>query len=300
MTAFTRRPPAHPPALEVVVETADTGLSGLLATPGDVPPKALVVAVHGSGMHAGYWHASAAPGLSLLEAGAARGFTVWAPDRPGHGASSGLPGTAVGLFDQARILLDGIDAFAAAHPVGGGVLLVGHSYGLKVAFTMAAETRGAALLGLDGSGSGLRYAFTPGTGVAAAEPGDHGPSWGPGELYPPETFERRRLPLHRVPPSQSAEAPRWPDDFRAMAPRIRVPVRLTFGAHDRFWHTDEDHFSALRSLLTGVPSLEITVEPDAGHNLSLGWSAERYHGRVLDFAEACLRARRQVAAGDCA
>ena len=298
MTGFERSPSAHPPAREIEVTSNGVTLSGLLAEPADgTEPLALVVALHGAGMHAGYYHAGAAPGLSLLELGSELGYNVWAPDRPGHGASADLPNESVGLFDQARILHDAIEAFVADHPVGAGVFLMGHSYGLKVAFTMAAERRGHSLLGLDGAGSGIRYAFTfpqPGVERIAPEtqPGDRGASWGPSTSYPKGTFSRKVLPLHSVPAIQAEEGARWPDDLRAMADRIDIPIRLTFGEHDRLWMTDEAHFAELRSLLGHVPRLVIDSEPDAGHNISLGWAARPYHLKALAFADDCILSRR--------
>lgn len=298
MTEFERSPAAHPPAREIEVTANGVTLSGLLAEPADgAEPRALVMAVHGAGMHGGYFHASAAPGLSLLELGSELGFSVWAPDRPGHGASADLPESSLGMFEQARIFHDAIEAFAADHPTGAGVFLMGHSYGLKVAFAMAAEQRGHALLGLDGAGSGIRYAFTfaqPGIERIEPEtlPGDRGASWGPSDSYPKGTFSRKALPLHAAPAVQSSEGARWPDELRAMAGRIDIPIRLTFGEHDRLWMIDEAHFAELRAVLGHVPRLMIDSEPNAGHNVSLGWAARTYHLKALAFAEDCILSRR--------
>jgi pimeloyl-ACP methyl ester carboxylesterase len=276
---FTRRPAAHPPAVDTVVDAGGVELSGLLAVP-DGAPRGLVVAVHGTGMHAGYFHSASAPGLSLLDAGVARQFAVWAPDRPGYGVSAGLADECLGLTAQATTLLDSIDAVAATHGLTGRVLLVGHSYGVKVTLAMAAAPRGQRLLGLDGAGGGIKRALVRHSDATA---------WGPATLYPEGALARRRLPIHRVPPVQAAESATWPDDFRALAPSITIPLRLTFGTEDPFWPPNERHFAELRGLLINVPSLDIEVEPDTGHNISFGWSAARYHAKVLDFADACLR-----------
>lgn len=277
--SFRRRPVAPAPATETVVDAGGVELSGLLALP-DGAPRALVVAIHGTGLHAGYFHSTSAPGLSLLAAGVERGVAVWAPDRPGYGASAALPDAALGLAEQAATLHDCIDEIARRHGVTGRVLLVAHSYGVKVALAMAAEARGASLLGLDGAGGGIRRALVRHSDATA---------WGPASLYPDGALARRRLPIHRVPPAQAAESATWPADFRALAPSITIPVRLTFGAEDPFWPPDEAHFAELRALLMNVPSLDIEVEPETGHNISFGWSAPRYHAKVLDFVDACLR-----------
>ncbi len=292
-TPFDRSPAAHAPAREHLVDAGGVILSGLLAEPpGHAEPRALIVAVHGAGVHAGYFHASAAPGLSLLELGSRAGYTVWAPDRPGIGASAGLPNERIALAPQAGILLDALDAFAATRSVGGGVLLVGHSYGLKVAWNMAARARDVPLLGVDGSGSGIRYAFdwSPDgpPAVPRREPGDRGPAWGPADLYPPGTFSRAALPLYTARTLQRSEGGRWPDDFRAFAADIRVPLRLTFAEHEPFWPTDDAHVAELRAALVNAPTLRVEREPGAGHNISLGWVAAEYHQKVLEFASSCL------------
>jgi pimeloyl-ACP methyl ester carboxylesterase len=76
-----------------------------------------------------------------------------------------------------------------------------------------------------------------------------------------------------------------------LAPRITVPVRLSFGEHDRLWALDDDHFAQLRAALTAVPRLEIRVQPDAGHNVSLGFTAADYHRDALHFAGECIDGR---------
>lgn len=148
---FHRTPSPSASARELLVDSGGATLSGIVAEPAGAP-RALIVAVHGAGTHAGYFDATTAPGLSLLELGSSLGFTVWAPDRPGIGASADLPDEEVVLFPQAALLLDAIDAFTFEHGCGAGIFLVGHSYGLKVALTMAADQRGREVLGIDGSG----------------------------------------------------------------------------------------------------------------------------------------------------
>src|SRR3954447_23367770 len=75
---FERSTPTTHAAREFAVDVGGTSLSGLLAEPvGSSDVRALVVAIHGLGMHAGYFDATAHPGLSLLELGSQLGFTVW-------------------------------------------------------------------------------------------------------------------------------------------------------------------------------------------------------------------------------
>jgi pimeloyl-ACP methyl ester carboxylesterase len=295
--SFERRPPTSPETKEFELGVAGMTFSGLLAEPPrPEDSRALIVALHGAGVHSGYFDAQTAPGLSLLETGRLLGYTVLALDRPGIGASAGLPDERITLFAQAELLLDAIDEFSRTHPVGAGVLLVGHSYGLKVAWTMAAEQRGRDLLGVDGAGSGVRYAFDWSTHKSDRKRNrsadDRGDQWGPTALYPDNAIRTESVPHHPVPPVQSAEGERWPADIRAMANRIQVPLRLTLGEHERFWPIDDAHRLELCDLFKNAPHFTIEIEPFAGHNISLGWAARSYHLKILAFAEQCSLSRR--------
>jgi pimeloyl-ACP methyl ester carboxylesterase len=294
--SFVRQPLAGPGIEELTVEVAGGPLSGLLAEPADPSEtRALIVAIHGAGMHAGYFDSRAAPGQSLLELGSRLGYTVWAPDRPGVGASSGLPDDRIRLQPQAELLLDAIDAFCTDRPMGAGVVLVGHSYGLKVAWCMAASPRGHGLLGVDGSGCGVRFAFDSarlGQERATGRPAfGRDDMWGPRELYPKTIFARENLPVHDMPQAQSEETVRWPHDIRSMADRITVPLRLTYGEYERIWPTGSADLDEVRKVLRAAPELTFSIERFGGHNLSLGWAARPYHLKVLAFAESCRMAR---------
>jgi pimeloyl-ACP methyl ester carboxylesterase len=265
----------------------DVTLSGLLAEP-DHEPRALVLALHGHGMSSAYFAGRADPRLSLLDLGARLGYTVWAPDRLGYGTSAPVGPDRLPMFPQADFLADAIDVFARERAVGAGCFLVGHSFGLKLSLALAASGRRGDLLGIDGSGSGLRYAFDFGAGVPPARPGDRSPHWGPGHLYPPATFRRANLPVAPMPHVPESEGARWPDDFRSFAARVRVPVRFTFGDHERLWVVSDEAFAELRAVLTGSPRVVIEVQRGAGHNVSLSTAARAYHLKALAFAEECL------------
>ncbi|NEE43926.1 alpha/beta hydrolase, partial [Streptomyces sp. SID8455] len=76
-------------------------LSALLAEPVDMAPRAVLVALHGGGMRAGYFDSRARPGLSLLALGAQLGYTVLAVDRPGYGLSAARLPRGLALEDSA-------------------------------------------------------------------------------------------------------------------------------------------------------------------------------------------------------
>lgn len=287
---FRRRPDPGQGIVELGLEVSGTTLSGLLALPsGPDHPRGLIVAVHGANMHAGYFDARSAPGLSLLEIGSRLGYAVWAPDRPGIGASADLEDDRLRLFPQAELLMDAIDEYRRTRPTGAGVVLVGHSYGLKVAWAMAASGRGRDLLGVDGSGAGVRYAFDWGTvpGGHARRPDDmQRRTWGPRSLYPQGTISRRTLPMHPMPGAQASEGGRWPEEVRRLAPRITVPIRVTFAEHEGLWPVDSPSLEEVRSAFPNAPRVHVEIEPNAGHNISLGWAAHSYHLKVLAFAES--------------
>jgi pimeloyl-ACP methyl ester carboxylesterase len=262
-------------------------LSGLVAEP-DGPPRALVLGLHGHGMTARYFAGPADRYLSLLEVGAALGFTVWAPDRLGYGASAGADPGSFAMFPQADFLHLAMARFAEDYALGAGCFLLGHSFGLKLALTMAASPGRIPVLGVDGSGSGLMYTFDPGVNRPPSQPGDVNPSWGPKDLYPPGTFTAGALPVAPTAPTPPREAAEWPDDLRRFADRIRVPVRFTFADYERLWLVSDEHFAALRKVLANCPRVEIAIQPGSGHNISLSRVARAYHLKALAFAEECI------------
>ncbi|MFC7266010.1 alpha/beta hydrolase [Streptomyces lutosisoli] len=282
---------------DIVLDADGVRLSGLLAEPVGMPPRAVVVAVHGGGMRAGYFDSRARPGLSLLATGAALGYTVLAVDRPGYGLSAEPLPEGLPLAEQADILHAALAAFAAVYPVGAGFFLVGHSNGGKLALAAAAHEDGDGLLGLDVSGIGSRLAVDPGQlpGLGGRR-GAWRRHWGPLRLYPPDAFRLGRALVSPVPATESREALDWPGTYPGIAARIRVPVRFTFAEQEQWWCFDEDAVAELCRPLA-APRAIVDHQPDAGHNISLGWAARTYHMRVLGFLEECLLARDAAPAG---
>jgi pimeloyl-ACP methyl ester carboxylesterase len=278
----------------------DVALSGLLAEPSD-PPRATVLALHGGGMHAGYFHGRAHPDLSLLTLGAELGYTVLSLDRPGYGASD--DGQGFSLERQTDLVWAALDHFADKHDTGAGVFLVGHSYGMKLCVFLAGSARGGELIGLDVSGAGLRYHPDR---AAIVHEGATDPAmspreafelfWGPAHLYPPEAFSGRNRPMADVPPAEQTEARDWPELLQVQAPRVTVPVRFTIADHEKWWDNSAEALAEFRSLFSSAPRLEIRWQPSAGHNISLGWAARGYHLHALGFLEDCLASRNAAAA----
>jgi pimeloyl-ACP methyl ester carboxylesterase len=255
-------------------------------------PRALVLALHGGGMTADYFHGRAHPDLSLLDLGARLGFAVLALDRPGYGASQAALPDGQTLTEQTDSIYAALDAYAKEHDLGAGIFVVGHSYGLKVALHLAADPRGERLLGLDGSGVIAQYepSLDPGNPPPVAD--DRSPRtlfWGHEGLYPPGTFTRGNRPSAAVPLAEQQQSPSWPQILPGIAPRVRVPYRFTVAEHEVWWLHDDAALAEYRALFTATPRMIVRRQPSAGHNISLGWSARPYHLGALAFAEECIQ-----------
>ncbi|MFD8820487.1 alpha/beta hydrolase, partial [Streptomyces sp. NPDC059627] len=209
-------------AREITLDAAGIPLSALIAEPPSGRPRAVVVAVHGGGMRAGYFDSRARPGLSLLALGADLGYTVLAVDRPGYGSSAPHLPRGPGLAAQAVTLHDGLADFAATHDTGAGIFLVAHSNGGKLALAAAAEERGRSLIGLDISGLGSRLAVRTDQLPGRHGHGDWRRHWGSLRLYPPDAFRQGRHLVSPVPELEAHEGPLWPGMYPRIARRVRI------------------------------------------------------------------------------
>ncbi|HET6860515.1 MAG TPA: alpha/beta fold hydrolase [Streptomyces sp.] len=273
----------------ITLDGGGVPLSALLAEPADggTPPRAVVVAVHGGGMRAGYFDGQAHPSLSLLTLGASLGYSVLAVDRPGYGQSAAHLPEGQTPAEQAVTLGAALKDFTSRHAVGEGLFLLAHSYGGKLALTAAADRAPSDLIGLDISGCAQRYAVAPEQLPGADSRGQRARHWGPLCLYPPNTFRASAKLIAPMPARERSQAAQWPEHFPDIASRVRAPVRLTFAEHECWWRSDE---AAVEELTSHFGSSRVTVDrqPDAGHNISLGWAARSYHLRALAFLEECL------------
>ncbi|WP_331729461.1 lysophospholipase (plasmid) [Streptomyces sp. NBC_01003] len=276
----------------ILLDVAGLTLSGLLAEPPDGPPRATVVAVHGGGMRAGYFDGQADADLSLLTLGVRLGFTVLALDRPGYGRSAAQVPAGLTLEEQSAVLSGALDAFADRHTVGRGFLLLAHSYGGMLALTTVARTPG--LLALDASGVGHRYAVESAERPRLRRHLEWERNWGPLGLYPPGTFRAAEALVAPIPAREAAEVPLWPEMFEELAPRIDIPLRLTFAEHEAWWLHEEPDVADMTSRLAKAPVLRVERQSGAGHNISLGRAARSYHLRALAFFEECLHSAEET------
>lgn len=272
----------------ITLDAAGIPLSALISEPVEAPTRAVVVAVHNSGTNADYFDGRAHPQLSLLTLGAALGYTVVAVDRPGYRLSATQLPHGLGLLDQGAALRAALDDFSSRFATGCGFFLLAHSYGGNVALAAAADHTPPGLLGLDISGCGHEYAVDPHEVSVLLDRGRSAKNWGPLSLYPPGTFSGARSRAEDMPARERAELASRPGLFRSVAPRVRVPVRLTFAEHEAWWRQDGDTLADLAAQFVAAPRVTVDRQPDAGHNISLGWAARSYHLRALAFLESCL------------
>ena len=266
-------------------------------------PRAVVVALHGGAVTSAYYDSREPTRSSLLRVGAALGFTVIALDRPGYGASSPYPERMLTVGDRLDLAYGAIDGLLAERSRGAGVFVMAHSMGCVLAVQMAADPRGAALLGLEIAGTGRvphpDAAFMGQlTGTDAPHPGQprrprrsalREALWTPGHLYPPGTDAA--LSSAPAPDYEGTDVRGWTAAFPALAASVRIPVHYTLGDHERVWSAGPSAFADIASLFVASPRVVTATQRDAAHNLSLGWSALSYHLKVLSFVEECVLRR---------
>ncbi|WP_328718544.1 alpha/beta fold hydrolase [Streptomyces sp. NBC_00247] len=293
MTAVTPSavaPPLSAGVRRVVLDGAGVQLSALLAEPAaGRAPRAVVVAVHGGGVTSGYFDGQAHPSLSLLTLGASLGYTVLAVDRPGYGDSAARLPAGLPLAEQAVVVRAALAGFSERRPGDAGrLLLLAHSFGGKLALRLAADEGLPGLRGIDISGCGHRSTVRadeplPRAGIRRAVR-----HWGPARLYPAGAFRPGRVPAAPVPAAEVAELASWAADFEEIAPRVRVPLRFTFAAHEPWWRHGDDDLADLAARFVHAPRVHTERLPETGHNISLGLTARAYHRGALDFLGGCL------------
>lgn len=277
-----------------VVIVEGVPMSGIIAAAED--PKAVVVAIHGGGTTARYFDCPGHPELSLLRMGPTLGFTVIALDRPGHGSSAAYPEAVQTPQQRVDLAYRAVDRILGQQPRGAGLFLLGHSGGCELATRMAADHRGAELLGLELGGTGRRYHDAAKEIMKAAEvkerpPGTRELLWEPLHLYPADIL-RGVTNSSTAPAYERDVALNWPHRyFPELAPLVRVPVRFTLGEHDRVYRGGGDNITEIAEMFSQAPLFTANTQPDAGHNLSLGLNAADYHRKVFAFVDDCVARR---------
>jgi pimeloyl-ACP methyl ester carboxylesterase len=271
---------------------ADAGGIPMSALMAEAPrPRAVIVALHGGAATPAYFDAPERPRLSLLRTGATLGFTVVALDRPGYGSSAPYADLMASAERRVDLAYAAVGALLEERPRGAGVFVLGHSMGCVLAVRMAADERGAGLLGLEIAGIGRHY--QPRAAEALDSRRVHGPGdgtemrdviWGPDHLYPADAASGIYSP---APGYEGDEVRSWPRDFPALAAGVRIPVRYSLGDHEGVWRSGPAALADVAALFTAFPRVVAEEQASSGHNLSLGLSAMAYHLKILSFVEEC-------------
>nr|WP_237536283.1 alpha/beta hydrolase [Streptomyces sp. SID3343] len=299
LSGLLARPQAGPPdPPDTPSDTPDPPEARDLFGGGGTPARGVLLAVHGGGSRAAYWHRENATGDSLLTLGAALGWTVLAIDRPGYGASAGLDRARQGLDAQADLLFALIDGFGDVP-----VFVAAHSMGAILSLRMGADKRGRDLLGLAVGGVPLKYTQARLDELAAIPTeGDFVPStggggvpdtfFGPPGSYDPGLLTRAGRIVAPVPMAEFVDVRQNPYTLPGVLAQVRVPVQWTIAEFERSNLAGPEVLDEARRLLALAPRVETHIQPGVGHNISLHHAARAYHLRVLAFAEECLLARR--------
>jgi len=259
-------------------------------------PKAVIVAIHGGGTTAVYFDCPGHPSFSLLRTGAAAGFTVVALDRPGYGSSAPYPEAMARPEQRVNLAYGAVERILGQERRGAGLFVWGHSGGCELTMRMAADDRGADLLGIELAGTGRHYhaAAREMLKTATRERRPTGLRellWHPERLYPPEVLTGVTV-SPTAPPYEDQMVSDWArQTFPALAPAVRVPVHFSIAEYEKVWQTDDSAVAEITALFSSAPRFTVHRQSEAGHNISLGLSAADYHAEVLSFAKECVVAR---------
>jgi pimeloyl-ACP methyl ester carboxylesterase len=287
------------PSTEIMVETRDIALSGVLRSP-EGTAKGLILALHGGNYSAGYWNYEGSRGESLMRLGAELGFHVLALDRPGYGRSYDFEPKRLGLAAQVDFLFDTIDAWTSTHRFSGPVFVIGHSIGGILTLLMAAHQRGARLSGVDVLGVPFRFPKTEAgdevnswstTGTHVPPPDEAARKWllfGPEGTYDPEAFAYDSTLPRPMPVAEYIDALKMPDAWAQVLPAILIPVQFTLAEFEVMQATGRDTLRDVEALLSNSPRARVALQAGSGHNASTHHIARAYHLRAIAFFEECL------------
>ena len=272
-------------------------------------PRAVIVALHGGAVTCRYFDPPGSPAQwSLLRTGAALGFTVIALDRPGYGSSFPYADRMKSAAQRIDLAYKAIDRLLEGRSRGAGVFLMGHSMGCVLTVRMAADARGAELLGIEIAGTGWHPhpRSMPVMGAMVNGAGERVPDgaallrdilWGPEHLYPTDAAIASIAPS-AAPAYEGGEVRDWVRDLPELAAQVKVPVHYTLGDHEMVWRSGPQGLADMAGLFTASPRVVTDEQAAAGHNLSRGRSALAYHLKVLSFTEECVLDRERMEGHD--
>jgi pimeloyl-ACP methyl ester carboxylesterase len=283
--------------MSVEVEGVEIAALARRAVNADRAP--LLAALHGGGYTGRYFDLD---GASLLDLGAALGYSVAAIDRPGYGASGpAIPGEDT-FERQARLLGPAIAQIAVLLGAD-GVILVGHSIGGMIALEISADPPPALhLVGAATTGMGAVFPAAGGGAQALAaaasasgaeiiefppEEQDHA-MFGPEGTYDPRMREAAHGAYAPAPAADPIAATHWPERLAQVAPRVRVPVQNLLGEFDALWDTSPASTARFAEQFTAAPFVETGIVRASGHAIDHHRVGRALHLRQIAFADECL------------
>lgn len=262
-------------------------------------PRAIIVALHGGAATSRYFHHPGRSDLSLLDVGAALGFTVVALDRPGYGDSAAHAPSLMSPDRRVDLAYAAVRKLVGTQAHDADMFVLAHSAGCELAVRMAADKRGRYLLGLELAATGRRFHPTAEEILANGESTPGKPIglrrvlWQPAELYPDNVIGGKHFVSSA--PAYEADAVTWwaPRDFAQLAGEVRIPVHYTLGEHELVWRNDGAEMAEIAALFGSSPRVVTELLAHGVHNLSVGLAARAYHLKILSFVEECVIAREQ-------
>jgi pimeloyl-ACP methyl ester carboxylesterase len=284
---------------EARIELSDLTLSGLFGRQ-LAPPKAMIVALHGGGHRAQYWHCQDPPEASLLTLGPRLGYEVIALDRPGYGACYDVSLSEQSVANQSRVLLKAIHHWRGRRS-DLPVFLIGHSLGGIVALTMASGAAKHVVAGVDVSGIPLRYSDE--MQEALHRPREridetHYSSvsrelirelfFGPSETFETKALEKCVRLSAPLPIGELLDVVNCPRDLPPRMLEIVAPVQITIPEFERSSIGGEEMLEYARAQLTSSARVSTVLQKASAHNISMHLVARAYHLRALAFFDECL------------
>lgn len=288
----------------VAVQSASITLSGLAASPTERPARGLILALHGGGSSAGYWHCPAEEGrLSFLTLAAELGFHALAIDRPGYAASQHFDPARLGLKDQVTFLFDTIETWSRELGFEGPIFVIGHSVGGILALLMAADPRATRLTAVDALGVALQYASGPagvevqswsstGTHIAPLNTELHRSiCFGPDGTFSDKALVYDRTLIRPMPVAEYQEAIAMAPIWATIMPTITTPVQMTMADDEAMQVVGPEVVRQVERLLGNSANLRVAVQSASGHNASAHHIGRAYHLRALAYFEECIALR---------
>ena len=262
-------------------------------------PRGLVLALHGGGYDANYWHHPGYPDASLLTMAAALGYDAVAVDRPGIARSAeGLP-AGLSVPDQSNLLFGLIERERAGNCP---VYVIGHSLGGITALTMADDPRAPeTIAGIEVSGVPVRFPAERDAEMRAGldtvrqagethggvmdrearramffgEPGSYDEAlvaWGSTE--------------HSVAIIEMDDVVAWPSELPRIAGGMSIPLQWTTSTIENSSEAGPDVLEEVQAMFAASRHARFETQEASGHNISLHHVARAYHLRALAFFEA--------------